>query len=70
VASLIALSSTQDEVAHILVSLVHVFVVVASKLLLVPCCIEEGHVSSFLELVDRVLLSLLIRLLVVGFESR
>ena len=33
---------------------VHVLVVVASKLLLVPCKVEEGHVSSFLELIDSI----------------
>jgi len=45
-------------------------VVIASKLLLVSCGVEEGHVSSFLELVDRVLSGFLISLLVVGLESR
>ena len=45
-------------------------VVVALKLLLVSCRVEEGHVSSFVELVDRILSSLPICLLVVGFESR
>jgi len=33
---------------------------VASKLLLVSGGVEEGHVSRFLELVDRILSSLLI----------
>ena len=69
-ASLVALSSTQDEVAHVQISFAHMFVVVASELLLVSCRVEEGHGSSFFELVDRVLSSLLICLLVVGFESR
>jgi len=45
-------------------------VVIASKLLLVSCGVEEGHVSSFLELVDCILSSFLVRLLVVGLESR
>jgi len=47
-----------------------VLVVVASKFLLVSGRVEEGHVSSFLEMVDRVLLSLFICLLVVCLESR
>jgi len=42
------------------ISLAHMLVIVASKLLLVSGGVEEGHVSSFLELVDRILLSLLI----------
>ena len=48
----------------------HVLVVIASKLLLVPCEVEEGHVSSFLELVNRVISGLLICLLAVSLESR
>ena len=45
-------------------------VVVASKLLLVPCRVEKDHVSSFFELIDHVLSSLLVFPLVVWFESR
>ena len=59
-ASLVALSLSQDEVAHVQIPFAHVLVVVASKFLLVSGRVEEGHVSSFLELVDRIFLSLLI----------
>ena len=51
-------------------SLAHVLVMVALKLLLVSGGVEEGHVLGFFVLVDRVLSSLLVCLLVVGFESR
>ena len=43
---------------------------IASKLLLVSGRVEEGHLSSFFALVDYVLSSILVCLLVVGFESR
>ena len=69
-ASLVALSSLLDEVAYVQIPFAYVLVMIASKFLLVSCGVEKGHVSSFLELVDRVLSSLLICLLVVGLESR
>ena len=69
-ASVVALSSSQDEVAHVQIPFAHVLVVIASKLLLVSYGVQEGHVSSFLELVNCVLLGLLVCLFVVGLESR
>ena len=52
------------------VPLAYVLVMVAPKLLLVSCRVEEGYVSSFFELIDHSLLGLLVRLLVVCLESR
>jgi len=52
------------------VPLAYVLVMVASKLLLVSCRVEEGHVSSFLELIDHVLLGFLDCLRVVCLETR
>ena len=67
---MVALPLMSDKIAHVQISLAYVLVVVASKLLLVSGGVEEGHVLSFFELVDRVLSSLLVCLLVVSFESR
>jgi len=46
----------------------YVLVMVASKLLLVSCRVEEGHVSSLLELVDCIFPCLLVGLLVICLE--
>jgi len=49
---------------------VHVFVVIALELLLVPRGVEERHVLGLLDLINHVLLGLLICLLVVGVDGR
>jgi len=67
---LVALLLPSDKITHVEIPFAHVLVVIALKLLLVSGGLEEGHVSSFLKLVDHVLSSLLIYLLVIGFESR
>jgi len=60
VASLVALPPPQDKITHVQIPFAHVLVVIASKHLLVSGGVEEGHVLSFLELVNRILSSLLV----------
>jgi hypothetical protein len=49
------------------VSIAHVLVVVASEILLVSCRVQQGYISSLLELVEGVLSHGIVALFIVDF---